>query len=256
MMSDQPRKNVISARGLAKAFGEGASAVHALRGVSFDVRAQEFLAIMGPSGSGKSTLLHLLGGMDIPTEGQLSLLDQSLDSRDDRALALLRRRRIGFVFQTFNLLPTLTAVQNVALPLLLDHLPYRESCRKARETLERLGMGHRLKNFPRTMSGGEQQRVAIARALVIEPTVILADEPTGNLDTENSCQILQALRRLVDEMGQTVVVVTHDYSMAECADRVLLLRDGQIAKDVTAAEFVLESLQEALQPKNSPSDPA
>lgn len=238
-MNDEPPRNVISARGLVKVFGGGDSSVHALRGVDLDVRRQEFLAIMGPSGSGKSTLLHVLGGMDVATEGRLRVLDQDLDPQDDRALAVLRRRRIGFVFQTFNLLPTLTAVQNVALPLLLDHLAYRNACQKAIDTLERLDMGHRLKNFPRALSGGEQQRVAIARALVIEPAVILADEPTGNLDCENSRQIVETLRRLVDAMCQTVVVVTHDDSVAECADRVLLLRDGCIARDLPGAEFRL-----------------
>ncbi len=252
-MSNESSEIVISARGLVKVFGQGESAVHALRGMDVDVRAREFLAIMGPSGSGKSTLLHILGGMDVPTEGRLAFLDQELDLCDDRALAVLRRRRIGIIFQTFNLLPTLTAVQNVALPLLLDGLTYRAACRKAEDTLEKLGMGHRLKNFPRTMSGGEQQRVAIARALVIEPTLILADEPTGNLDTENSCQIIETLRRLVDELQQTVVVVTHDYSIAECADRVLLLRDGRIAKDLPAAEFVLDSFKDALQGGDAPS---
>lgn len=236
---------MISARGLVKVFGEGDSAVHALRGVDVDVRAREFLAIMGPSGSGKSTLMHVLGGLDAPSEGRLTFLDDELDFRDDRALAVLRRRRIGFIFQAFNLLPTLTAVQNVALPLLLDGQPYRPSYRKAEETLNKLGMSHRLKAFPRTMSGGEQQRVAIARALVIEPTLILADEPTGNLDTENSSQIIQTLRQLVDELQQTVVVVTHDDAVAECADRVSMLRDGRIAKDLSAAEFVLDSYKTA-----------
>lgn len=245
---------MISARGLVKVFGEGESAVHALRGVDVDVREREFLAIMGPSGSGKSTLMHVLGGLDGPNEGQLTFLDQTLDFHDDRALAILRRRRIGFIFQAFNLLPTLTAVQNVALPLLLDGQPYRPSYRKAEEVLGQLGMGHRLQGFPRTMSGGEQQRVAIARALVIEPTLILADEPTGNLDTENSSQIVQTLRRLVDELEQTVVVVTHDDAVAACADRVLLLRDGRIAKDLTAAEFVLQSYKGS--PKEGDAPPA
>ena len=147
-MSDEPRKKMISARGLVKVFGEGESAVHALRGVDVDVREREFLAIMGPSGSGKSTLMHVLGGLDGPNEGQLTFLDQTLDFHDDRALAILRRRRIGFIFQAFNLLPTLTAVQNVALPLLLDGQPYRPSYRKAEEVLGQLGMGHRLQGFP------------------------------------------------------------------------------------------------------------
>lgn len=233
---------VFSASGLEKVFGEGDAEVHALRDVSLAVRAGEFLAIMGPSGSGKSTLLHILAGMDTPTQGEIRFLDQDLARQNDATLAAFRRRRIGFVFQAFNLLPALTALQNVALPLLLDGVPYRTATAKARTALESLAMSHRLDKLPGTMSGGEQQRVAVARALVIEPAAILADEPTGNLDSENSAQILKLLRRVVDQWKQTVVIVTHDLSVAKAADRVILLRDGRVVGDLPTAALSADSL--------------
>jgi putative ABC transport system ATP-binding protein len=241
-MLRQANMLVFSASGLEKVFGEGESQVHALRGVSLAIRAGEFLAIMGPSGSGKSTLLHMLAGMDTPTRGEIRFLDQDLAHQVDATLASFRRRRIGFVFQTFNLLPALTALQNVALPLLLDGVSYRVAIARARTALESLGMSHRLDKHPSTMSGGEQQRVAVARALVIEPAAILADEPTGNLDSENSAQILRLLRRIVDEWKQTVVIVTHDLSVAKAADRVVLLRDGRVVSDLPTAALSPDSL--------------
>lgn len=238
-----PRDRVIVVRNVAKTYGENEAAVHALRGVSLEIFAREYVAIMGPSGSGKSTLLHILGCMDAPSRGELRICDERIDFDDDDRLASVRRRRFGFVFQAFNLLPSLTAEQNVALPLMLDGCSRADACVKARATLEKLGMGHRLQASPRAMSGGEQQRVAVARALVTDPEIILADEPTGNLDTKNSEQILAILRQLVDELKHTVVVVTHDFSIAAAADRVVLIRDGRVAHEAAGSELTLDSLR-------------
>jgi putative ABC transport system ATP-binding protein len=234
-----------------KRFGEGDAQVVALRHVDLTVPARQLLVIMGPSGSGKSTLLYLLGGLEVPTEGVVSLEGVDLGARNDDALTLLRRRRIGFVFQAFNLLPTLTAQENVAFPLVLDGVPGAEANRRAREMLERVGVAHRAASYPGTMSGGEQQRVAIARALVIDPAVILADEPTGNLDSVNSRQLVETFRRLVDDLGRTVVMVTHELSLVQRADRVLILQDGQVRADLVPAQVTLEVLETL--GKDSPS---
>ena len=209
---------------------QGAVKVHALRGVDVRVEPGEFLAIMGPSGCGKSTLLHVLGGIDSPTRGRVLLDGADLGSLDDTERSIVRRRRLGFVFQKMNLLPTLSAIENVALPLRIDGVGRKEAHEKAAAVLQRLELTNRTAHFPHELSGGEQQRVAIARALVIQPAVVLADEPTGALDSANGRSILALLRACVDQ-GQTVVMVTHDASMARAADRLLAMHDGQIVRD-------------------------
>jgi putative ABC transport system ATP-binding protein len=224
---------VLEARNLRKSFGEGEAAVEALRGVNLGAKAGEMLAIMGRSGSGKSTMLTMLGGVDVPTSGQVLLEGVDLASLDDDGRTLIRRRRIGFVFQAFNLLPILTAEENVSLPLELDGVPPKVARERAAKTLELVGLAGRRTHLPGKMSGGEQQRVAIARALVIEPAILLADEPTGNLDSANSKRITQALRELVDQHGQTIVMVTHDPAVADQADRVVYLLDGQVEREAT-----------------------
>ena len=221
---------LLAVKSLAKTFDTGDTSVEALRGVDLEVAAGEFLAIMGPSGSGKSTLLHLMGALDLPTSGSVILEETDLASLSDDQLTLLRRRRIGFIFQSFNLLDVLTAQENVALPLLVDGIAEREANRRADEALDRVGIGHRKSHWPAKMSGGEQQRVAIARAMVTQPPVLLADEPTGNLDSANGDQVMTLLRGLADQ-GQTIVMVTHDPRQAARADRLIRLRDGRIIED-------------------------
>jgi putative ABC transport system ATP-binding protein len=207
--------------------GTSAVRVQAVRGVDLRVDAGEFLAIMGPSGCGKSTLLHVLGGIDRPTSGRVLLDGHDLGIMNDTQRSIVRRRRIGFVFQKMNLLPTLSALENVALPLRIDGLQRREAQRRAGLVLERVELDHRRAHFPHELSGGEQQRVAVARALVTSPAVLLADEPTGALDSALGQGILLLLRHSADG-GQTVVLVTHDPAMARHADRLLAMRDGVI----------------------------
>lgn len=202
--------------------------VQALRGVSFSVMEGEFLAVLGPSGSGKSTLLHLIGCLDRPDEGEIILDGKNVLRLSDDELAELRLKRIGFIFQFFNLLPRLTALENVELPLMLARVPEREAREKAKKLLELVGLGGRLNHRPSELSGGEQQRVAIARALVNDPKLVLADEPTGNLDTKSGWDIVNLMRKLNEEMNQTFIVVTHDQKVAEVADRIIYLRDGLV----------------------------
>lgn len=224
---------VLEARELEKSYGSDGVRVHALRGVNLRVRKGEFVAIMGPSGSGKSTLLHILGGVDVPTKGNVLLEGTDLAAMTDDERTLIRRQRMGFIFQSFNLLPAFTAEENVALPLELGGMSSSMARRRAVETLEMVGVGHRGGHIPSTMSGGEQQRVAIARALVTQPALLLADEPTGNLDSTNGQQVVALLRHLVDEDQQTIVMVTHDTGVAAQADRLVRLRDGQVEIDGT-----------------------
>src|SRR5512133_1299775 len=220
----------VSAQAVARRYGEGEAAVDALRGVTIDVPAGQFTAIMGPSGSGKSTLMHLLAGLDRATEGTVHIGDQDITTMSDKALTKLRRRHIGFVFQSFNLLPTLSAEENVLLPLTIAG---RKVDREALDALlERVGLSERRRHRPSELSGGQQQRVAIARALISEPTVLFADEPTGNLDSTAGAQVLDLLRDVVDLDGQTTVMVTHDQRAAARADRVLFLADGRIVADL------------------------
>jgi putative ABC transport system ATP-binding protein len=222
----------ITATGLSKRYGDGPATVDALREVSVSVPAASFTAVMGPSGSGKSTLLHCLSGLDTVTGGQILLGDVEITGMGERALTRLRRERVGFVFQAFNLLPSLTARENIVLPL---QLAGRRPAAGLMETVVGLlGLADRLDHRPAELSGGQIQRVAVARALITQPQVIFADEPTGNLDRRSGAELLGLLRRCVDDMGQTVVMVTHDPAAAAHADRVLLLADGRIDGDLTA----------------------
>ena len=223
---------VVEARGLVRTYRQGDDVVHALRGVDLTVARGEFLLITGPSGSGKSTLMHVLGALDRPDEGEVRLEGRELAALSDQELALVRRRRLGFVLQFFNLLPTLTALENVAFPLLLDDVD--DALDRARRSLEAVGLGARAAHRPAQLSGGEQQRAALARALVTEPAVVFADEPTGNLDSASGREVLGLLRRAADS-GQTIVMVTHDPRSARYADRVVHLVDGLVV-DAPAAE--------------------
>jgi putative ABC transport system ATP-binding protein len=220
----------VSAGALARTYGTGDSAVPALRGVSLDVPAGQFAAVMGPSGSGKSTLMHLLAGLDTPDAGSVRIAGEDITRMSDRELTRLRRRHIGFVFQSFNLLPTLTAEENVTLPLAIDG---RKPDREALDALlDRMGLSGRRAHKPSQLSGGQQQRVAVARALITQPTVLFADEPTGNLDSTAGAGVLALLREAVDTDGQTTIMVTHDARAAATADRVLFLADGRIVADL------------------------
>ena len=219
---------LLEAKGLKKTYRMGKVLVPALQGITFDVAEGEFVAVFGPSGSGKSTLLHLLGGLDRADEGEVSIDGVSLSRLDGNALAEIRLRKIGFVFQFFNLLPRLTALRNVELPLTLADFREKESLKKAEEMLKLVGLEDRMNHRPSEMSGGEQQRIAIARALINDPKIVLADEPTGNLDTTTGGEIVQLMKRLNKEKGQTFVVVTHDPAIAETADQILHLKDGMI----------------------------
>jgi putative ABC transport system ATP-binding protein len=220
---------VIEAKDVARRYGEGDAAVDALRGISLDIPAGQFAAVMGPSGSGKSTLMHILAGLDRPTEGTVSIDGTEITDLSDKKLTLLRRHHIGFVFQFFNLLPTLTAEENIRLPLQIAGTKPDEAWVDA--VIERVGLGDRRSHRPAELSGGQQQRVAIARALVSRPTVIFADEPTGNLDSTTGHEILKVLREAVDTYEQTTVMVTHDANAAATADRALFLADGVIVRD-------------------------
>ncbi len=227
------RAVVLATQDVRKTYGAGETQVEALRGIDLNVAQGEMVAIMGPSGSGKSTLLCILGAVESPTSGKVLLEGRDLSGLGDDERTLMRRRRIGFVFQAFNLLPTLTALENVSLPLELDGVSGKMARQRARAALKQVGMSHRESHLPRMLSGGEQQRVAIARALVIEPALVLADEPTGNLDSASGERVIAILRELVDERGQTVVLVTHDDHVADTADRIVRLRDGRIDASVS-----------------------
>ncbi|HKE80915.1 MAG TPA: ABC transporter ATP-binding protein [Solirubrobacteraceae bacterium] len=222
----------VSAQAVTRRYGEGEAAVDALRGVTIGVPAGQFTAIMGPSGSGKSTLMHLLAGLDRATSGSVHIGDHDITAMSDKALTKLRREHIGFVFQSFNLLPTLSAEENVVLPLTIAGRKLDRGGLDA--LLDRVGLSDRRRHRPAELSGGQQQRVAIARALISEPTVLFADEPTGNLDSTAGGQVLDLLRDAVDLDGQTTVMVTHDPRAAARADRVLFLADGEIVADLSA----------------------
>jgi putative ABC transport system ATP-binding protein len=223
-------RHVIAAYDLVKVY-DGEVPVHALRGVTLEVAGASFVAIMGPSGSGKSTLLHMLGALEPPTEGRLLLEGTEIGSLSDDARTLLRRRRIGFIFQQFNLLPIFSTLENVALPLRLEGVGETEAHRRAAEILASVGLENRQHHLPSQLSGGEQQRAAVARALIANPAIILADEPTGNLDSASGARLIAMLRQLVDHQGQTLVLVTHDPAVASQADRVIHVRDGLIEND-------------------------
>ena len=220
---------VVQAHDVVRVYGEGDTAVQALRGVSVQIEAGQLTAVMGPSGSGKSTLMHILAGLDRPTSGSVRIDDIEITTLGDDALTKLRRQHIGFIFQFFNLLPMLTARDNVLLPLTIAGT--KPNPQFFGDLIERVGLTDRLDHRPAELSGGQQQRVAIARALMSEPAVVFADEPTGNLDSSSSEEVLGLLRTAVDELGQTVVMVTHDANAAAIADRVLILVDGKINHD-------------------------
>ena len=224
---------ILEAQALRKHYRLGEHTVDALAGVDFLVEKGEFVAIMGPSGSGKSTLLHLLGGLDKPSDGEVTLAGQRLSTLNDTQATLVRRHNVGFVFQFYNLLPTLTAEENVALPLIIDGQSLRKHRTRIDALLELVGLTDRRRHKPDQLSGGEQQRVAIARALATEPAIVLADEPTGNLDSKTGMAIMELLRRSCDELGQTIVVVTHDPRAAAYADRIVFLGDGQVIGETT-----------------------
>ncbi|MGD9636565.1 MAG: ABC transporter ATP-binding protein [Pirellulales bacterium] len=223
--------DIVEAIDVRKKYVQGEVVVEAVRGIDLVVRKGELLSIIGRSGSGKSTLLTMLGAIETPTSGQILLEGTDYAKLGDDERTLLRRRRIGFIFQAFNLIPTLTALENVALPLELDGVNEDESRSRAAEILEQVDLGDRIDHLPSAMSGGQQQRVAVARALVIRPALVLADEPTGNLDSVASSQVMTLLRDLVDKQHQTVVMVTHDLDIAAMADRVIHMRDGHVVND-------------------------
>jgi len=222
---------VIQMRDMRRDYVMGAETVHALRGVNLTIARNEYVAIMGPSGSGKSTLMNLIGCLDSPSSGEFELNGALVSSMSDDSLARVRNKEIGFVFQTFNLLPRASALDNVELPLVYAGLPRHERRRRAVEALERVQLGGRMRHRPNELSGGQRQRVAIARALVTEPAILLADEPTGNLDSRTSEEIMTLFERLHAE-GQTVVMVTHEHDIAAHADRVVTLRDGVVESDL------------------------
>ncbi|HHV78829.1 MAG TPA: ABC transporter ATP-binding protein [Firmicutes bacterium] len=221
-------KPVIQTRSLTKKYRLGQEIVVAVNEVNLTIPRGKFVCIMGVSGSGKSTLLHLLAGLDRPTKGEVDFEGYNLSAMSENQMAAFRRKYMGFIFQTYNLIPALSALENVALPLLFAGVPQKERDKRARELLVQLGLGDRLKNRPSQLSGGQQQRVAIARALINHPRVVFADEPTGNLDSHTSKEVMELLTRLVYERGHTLVMVTHDPNVASYADFVFHMRDGQI----------------------------
>jgi putative ABC transport system ATP-binding protein len=238
------RPTVVSATDVARQYGEGDTAVHALRGISLEVERGRLTAIMGPSGSGKSTLMHILAGLDRPTTGSVTIDGTVITELDDNELTRLRRGSIGFIFQFFNLLPMLTAEENMLLPLEISGRKVDKAF--CDELIERVGLADRRKHRPAELSGGQQQRVAIVRAFISKPAVVFADEPTGNLDSNAGAEILDLIRGSVDSYGQTTVMVTHDPHAAAIADRVLFLADGRIVKDLgrSTAGDVLAAMEE------------
>ena len=221
---------LIHAEDLWRTYVMGAEEIHALRGVSFEIQKGEYVAVMGPSGSGKSTLMNIIGCLDTPSKGRYILHGNVVSEMDDDQLAAVRNREIGFVFQTFNLLPRATALHNVELPLVYAGIPKEERLEKARRALEMVELGERVNHRPNELSGGQRQRVAIARALVMSPAILLADEPTGNLDSQTGEEIMRLFERLHQE-GNTIILVTHERDIAEHAHRTINIRDGQIEKD-------------------------
>lgn len=229
---------IVKVENLKKTYILGTVKVPALQGLSFEVNKSEFVSITGHSGCGKSTLLHLIGCLDHPTSGSVHLDGTNVSKLDDNQLAEIRNKKIGFVFQTFNLLPRMTAVENVELPLIYGNVSARQMREKAKEMLTKVGLGHRAGHRPPELSGGERQRVAIARALVIDPSIILADEPTGNLDSKSSEEIMGIFQRLNME-GATIIMVTHEHDIAQCTKRTIHLKDGQILTDELVKQLVI-----------------
>src|SRR3954468_11900516 len=236
---------VVTAKDVTRRYGEGDTAVDALRGVSLEIEPAKLTAVMGPSGSGKSTLMHILAGLDTPTTGTVEIAGQEITTMSDNELTRLRRKNIGFVFQFYNLLPMLTAEENVKLPLSVAG--EKPDAAWFTQLMEEVGLTGRLKHRPSELSGGQQQRVAVARSLIHRPAVVFADEPTGNLDSKSSDEVLDLLRHAADDFGQTVVMVTHDPHAASSADRIVVLRDGEIVHDAeeTSTDTVVELLRAA-----------
>ena len=220
---------ILEIKNLCKEYGKGETKVDALKDVSFEVEQGEFVAIVGPSGSGKSTLLHILGGVDTPTSGQVIISDTDIGKLTENNLAIFRRRQIGLIYQFYNLIPILNVEENMTLPILLDGK--KPDKKLLKDLVEKLGLNDRLKHLPNQLSGGQQQRVSIGRALINHPALLLADEPTGNLDSKNSKEIISLLRKFNRENNQTVIIITHDERIALSADRVITIEDGQITKD-------------------------
>jgi putative ABC transport system ATP-binding protein len=225
----ESRPNLVKIRNVDKVFKRGTEQVHVLGGLDLEIPAGEFLALMGPSGSGKSTLLNLIGGLDRPSQGSVEVGNERIDSLSDRRLAAWRARHVGLIFQFYNLMPVLTAQKNVELPLLLTHLSRSERKKRAAIALDIVGLSHRNNHYPRTLSGGEQQRVGIARAIVTDPTLLLCDEPTGDLDRKSGDEILDLLQALNREQNKTIVMVTHDIHAAARASRTLYLNKGMLS---------------------------
>ncbi|MBR6404456.1 MAG: ABC transporter ATP-binding protein [Eubacterium sp.] len=225
---------ILEIKNLCKVYGKGETKVEALKNVSFDVEQGEFIAIVGPSGSGKSTLLHILGGVDTPTSGEAIIAGTDISKLDQTKLAIFRRRQIGLIYQFYNLIPILNVEENMTLPILLDGK--KPDKKLLKDLVEKLGLKERLKHLPNQLSGGQQQRVSIGRALMNHPALLLADEPTGNLDTENSKEIISLLRKFNRESNQTVIIITHDDRIALSADRVITIEDGKITRDSGRAE--------------------
>ena len=232
---------ILETTGLRKQYQMGEVMVDALQGVDFVVQQGEFVAVMGPSGAGKSTLLHMMGGLDTPSDGEVVLGGKRLAHLSDDEITIVRRRQMGFIFQFFNLLPTLSAAENVALPLLIDGKRIEDYASRVDELLDLVGLADRRDHRPDQLSGGEQQRVAIARAFVTDPKIVLADEPTGNLDSKSGTIILELLRRTCKELNKTVVMVTHDPRAASYADRVVFLRDGKAVRELLPSDEGLSS---------------
>ncbi len=226
--------NILEIRNLCKVYGKGETRVDALKDISFDVRQGEFVAIVGPSGSGKSTLLHILGGVDTPTSGTVNIAGTDIGKLDETRLAIFRRRNIGLIYQFYNLIPILNVEENMTLPILLDGKKPDKQLLK--DLVNKLGLKDRLKHLPNQLSGGQQQRVSIGRALMNHPAILLADEPTGNLDSENSKEIISLLRKFNRENNQTVIIITHDERIALSADRVITIEDGKITRDASFGE--------------------
>ena len=220
---------ILEIKNLCKEYGKGETKVDALKDVSFEVEQGEFVAIVGPSGSGKSTLLHILGGVDTPTSGQVIISDTDIGKLNENNLAIFRRGQIGLIYQFYNLIPILNVEENMTLPILLDGK--KPDKKLLKDLVEKLGLNDRLKHLPNQLSGGQQQRVSIGRALINHPALLLADEPTGNLDSKNSKEIISLLRKFNRENNQTVIIITHDERIALSADRVITIEDGQITKD-------------------------
>ena len=236
---DLPKENTVRVRNLIKRYEMGDSVVNALAGVNFEIRRGEYISIMGPSGSGKSTLFNMIGGLDKPTEGRVYIDEVDIAQLDAYELAWLRCRKIGYIFQTFNLIPVMTALENVSLPMIFAGMTADDSRQKAVELLTRVGLGDRVQHKPLELSGGQQQRVAVARSLANDPAIVLADEPTGNLDTKTGLEIIDLLRQLNAENMVTIITATHDHKMLDVSDRIFYMADGKVQRIETRAEIKL-----------------